>query len=382
MKILVDENIPYGKEAFGTLGDVETAPGRSITKDMLTEVNALMVRSITRVNEDLLSGTPVQFVGTATIGEDHIDRAYLAQNGIGFSSAPGCNANSVAEYIVASLLELRKKHVLNFSEMRLGVIGIGNVGSKVVRKAQALGLEVVQNDPPLAETTQNLVFQPLDAIFDCDIITLHVPLNKSGRHPTYHLVDHDFLSRLKENVILINTARGAVADNVALKNRLQSGKMREAILDVWEGEPNPDLELLARCFIATPHIAGYSFDGKVNGTVQIYQALCEHLGIAADWRPDSLLPAPDCPEWHVPSSFDEPLDVLHQAVTSVYDIMQDDKAMRGILDKSTESQGKFFDLLRKEYPRRREFQNTKIVHTGENHVLDEMFQGIGFDLSS
>ncbi len=381
MKILVDENIPYGLEAFGSLGEVETAPGRSITRDMLLDVDALMVRSITKVNAELLDGTPVRFVGTATIGEDHIDKAWLAEQGIGFTSAPGCNANSVAEYIVAALLELRQRYALDFSTMSLGVVGVGNVGSKVVQKAKALGLKVVQNDPPLAEQTGDPVYESLEAVQACDIITFHVPLNKTGPHPTHQLADKAFLTDLKESALLFNTSRGAVVDNKALKDHLGENKLREAVLDVWESEPTPDLELLSRCFIATPHIAGYSFDGKVNGTVQIYQALCAHLGLKASWSPKKLLPPPDCPVWEAPDEYEDPFSVLHQAVRAVYPILEDDVRMRGILEVAPKDRGAYFDRLRKEYPRRREFQNTKVVLDDCDTDLKQCFVAMGFQVA-
>jgi erythronate-4-phosphate dehydrogenase len=378
MKILVDENVPYGREAFETIGEVTLAPGRAIDRGMLSETDVLIVRSITKVNHDLLDGTPVKFAGTCTIGEDHIDKAWLAQAGIGFSSAPGCNANSVGQYITAALLHLMERYDLFPGLMKLGVVGVGNVGRRVVRKARAIGFECLLNDPPLFDETGDPVYRSLDEILHCDIITLHVPLEKAGRYPTYHLADEAFLDRMKPGAILINSARGTVADNAALKKALREEHLRAAVLDVWEGEPEPDLELLQLTDIATPHIAGYSFDGKVNGTRQIFEAACAHLNIDAQWDPAPLLPEPEVPEITIDPARPAP---LARAVSTVYDIMRDDAAMRGILDTAPEDRAAFFDGLRKYYPRRREFFNTRVRLTSPSPELEERLAGIGFRVS-
>ncbi len=379
MKILVDENVPYGREAFGLLGEVVTAHGRKISRDMLVDADALVVRSITKVNRELLEGTPVRFVGTCTIGEDHIDKAWLAENGVAFSSAPGCNANSVGDYITAALLHLAEKHTLDLSSMKLGIVGVGNVGGRVWKKAEALGLECVLCDPPRFEREGDPRFRPLDELLDCDLITFHVPMEKSGPHPTWHHCDGALMARMKPGVILLNSSRGAVVDNAALKTALRSGQVRAAVLDVWEGEPRPDLELLGLTDIATPHIAGYSFDGKVNGTRQICEALCASLGLPAAWDPRPLLPAPECPELTVNAG--DP-DAVHGAVRKVYDIMADDARMREIaLQDGPEAQAAFFDRLRKEYPRRREFFNTRMIVQPEAPIVAATLSGIGFTVA-
>jgi erythronate-4-phosphate dehydrogenase len=374
MKIIVDENIPYGREAFSTLGEVVTRPGRAISPDDVRDAELLLVRSITKVNAALLEGSAVRFVATATIGEDHIDKAWLAAQGIGFSSAPGCNANSVGEYIVAALLHLAAKHDLTLEGMSLGVVGVGNVGSNVAQKAAALGMTVVLNDPPLAEATGNAKYRPLDEILACDFITTHVPLTKEGPHRTVHLVDAEFLSRMKPDSFFLNTARGPVCDNGALLACLQSGHLRGAILDVWEGEPEVRLDVLDAVDIATPHIAGYSFDGKVNGTRQIYEAACKHLGVPADWSVEALLPEPDHPRLYLEG---QPGD-LKRAVDTVYPLLEDDARMRAIKEQPAEGRAAYFDMLRKTYPRRREFQNTVVPLAKPNAKLVSQLQGIGF----
>ncbi len=379
MKLIVDENIPYGVEAFGCLGEIVTAHGRAIDNAMLRDADTLIVRSITKVNAALLENTPVRFVGTCTIGEDHIDKAYLAERGIAFSSAPGCNANSVGEYIIAALLTLAEDFDLDLSALTLGIVGVGNVGSKVWQKASALGMTCVLNDPPLAEKTGDSQYRPVDEILDCDIITLHTPLNRGGKHPTRHLVDKEFLRWLKPGAIVINSSRGGVVDGLALEEALRTGALRAAALDVWENEPEPNVELLKLTAIATPHIAGYSFDGKVNGTRQVYEALCAHLGRAAEWDPRPLLPPPPCPELVA-----NPLspDALTGAVRNVYDIMSDDNALRAIADQAPEERGAYFDRLRKEYPVRREFYNTAIRLEPPDASMARVLSGIGFAMSA
>ena len=377
MVILVDENVPYGREAFGLLGEVRTAHGRKISREMLADVDALVVRSITKVNADLLEGTPVGFVGTCTIGEDHVDKAWLAGRGIAFSSAPGCNANSVGEYISAALLHLAEKHGLSLPGMKLGIVGVGNVGKRVWKKAEALGLQCMLNDPPRFEREGgDPVFRPIDDILDCDFITFHVPLEKTGPHATWHLADAAFLSRMKPGAVLLNSSRGGVVDNPALKAALREGRLRGAVLDVWEGEPRVDSELLQLVDIATPHIAGYSFDGKVNGTRQVYEALCATVNRPAEWDPSPLLPTPDCPELTVDP---HAAGALSGAVRAVYAIMEDDARMRGMLALATpEEQSAWFDRLRKEYPRRREFFNTRVTLTQADADAERLFSGVGF----
>jgi len=407
MKIVADENIPYVRDAFGGLGDVTALPGRAITREAVRDVDVLLVRSITRVGRELIEGSRVRFVATATIGEDHIDTAWLAEHGVGFASAPGSNAGSVTQYVVAALLALEDRLGLDLRGMKLGVVGVGNVGSRVVRAARALGMEVVLNDPPLeralkvghppqlpggvptgeraqrlkpqeaqkAQEERSFVFSPLDSVFECDVVTLHVPLTRKGPDRTYHLVDERFFSRLQAGTILINTSRGSVVDGVDLKEALDSGRLAACVLDVWEGEPDIDVSLLERVFIGTPHIAGYSFDGKVNGTRMIYEAACRFLGRAPAWDPTPLLPAPEHPRVEVDGTAES---ALNSTVRSVYDIIKDDAAMRGLIRCEPGERARLFDRLRKEYPRRREFFNTTAVVWPRNSELEARLAGLGF----
>jgi erythronate-4-phosphate dehydrogenase len=331
VKIVADPNIPYVREAFGALGEITLVPGRAISPVEARDADVLLVRSVTPVNAALLAGSRVKFVATATIGTDHVDTEYLARNGVGFASAAGSNANSVAEYVVAALLELADRHKFRLRDKTLGVVGVGNVGSKVVRYAQALRMRVLQNDPPRQEAEGLRDFVTLERAFsEADIVTVHVPLLETTRH----MFHHDNL----EGFLLINTARGAVVDNRALLKAIDGDRIHGAVLDVWENEPNISPELLDAADLGTPHIAGYSLDGKVNGTHMIYKATCRHFGLPPVWKP-SLPPV-------TPVRIGAE-DTLRQVVKMRYDIAADDAALRNNI--------RDFDKLRAEYPVRREF---------------------------
>ena len=379
MKILADENIPYVREAFASLGDVVTMSGRAMTRDDTRDAELLLVRSITKVNAGLLEGTRVRFVATATIGEDHVDKAYLAEYGIAFSSAPGCNANSVAQYVVSSLLALEEDLQYPLEGRKIGVVGVGNVGSRVARQTAALGLTPVLNDPPLARSSGDPVYRPIDEIFECDIVTLHVPLTRQGPDATFHLVDEAFIQCMKPGSILINSSRGPVADGAVLLAALRRGQPSACILDVWEGEPKVDPELLQTVYIGTPHIAGYSFDGKVNGTRQIYEAACAFLGEPPAWDPSPLLPVPECPQVVVDGTCDIH-QALRQAVFPVYDARSDSRNMKAMCDRPEAECAPFFDRLRKEYPRRREPFNTRAIIRSANPSLARRLTTLGFQV--
>lgn len=374
MKIIADENIPYVNEAFATLGEVTLRPGRAISPEDVRHADILLVRSVTQVNGALLDGSSVRFLATATIGEDHIDRVWLDEHDIGFSSAPGCNANSVGEYIVAALLHLAEKYDVSLADSSIGVVGVGNVGSNVARKAAALGMQVVLNDPPLADATGDTKYRPLDEILACDFITTHVPITSDGPHPTRHLVDARFLKQMKPGSFYLNTARGPVADNGALLQSLENGHLRGVVLDVWEGEPSVRLDLMDLVDIATPHIAGYSFDGKVKGTCQIYEAACRHLKIKPGWTPDALLPPPEHPTLTLEGRDCD----LKRAVDTIYPLCEDDARMRQIAQEPEDGRRAYFDRLRKTYPRRREFSNTTLSLAQPNDQLTGILRDIGF----
>ena len=375
MKIIIDENIPLAAECFSTIGQVKLLPGREITSAKLTNCDILLVRSITKVNADLLNSSKIRFVGTATIGTDHIDENYLQQNNIGFASAPGSNANSVAEYVIAALLSVANKHKIKLEGMSVGIIGAGNVGSRVEKKVIALGMKPYLNDPPLQRQTGNAKYLPIERLFDCDIITLHTPLTFEGVDKTYHLADEKFFRSLKPGCIFINTARGAVTDTEALKTAIRSGHIKATILDVWENEPNIDNELLRMVDISTQHIAGYSLDGKIAGMMMLYRAVCEYFDIEMTKQIEDFLPDPTVPEIQIAGNIDDEQRIIHETVQQVYAVGRDDFNTREILMVEPSKRGDFFDQLRKDHQIRREFGNTTIAFDLEKNGRFEKLVG-------
>ena len=330
MKIVVDDKIPYIREKLELLADeVVSLRGADIKVEDVKDADVLIVRTRTRCNEELLSGSKVQFIATATIGFDHIDTDYLKQAGIAWTNCPGCNSGSVAQYVECSLLQMKEHLGLNLQESTLGIVGCGHVGSKVKAVAERLGMHVLVCDPLLNEPS----FVSLDVIErECDVITFHVPLSREGQYATFHMADEAFFHRLCRVPYIINTSRGEVVDNVALLSALQEGRVRDAVIDVWEGEPALDDALLQRVFIGTPHIAGYSADGKVNADNMVIDALCQHFHLS---HPGIIVP----PE--LPIDFQDtgsPLDY--------YNPLEDSRQLKDNPQK--------FEILRNNYPLRRE----------------------------
>ncbi len=380
MKIIADANIPFVKDCFSSVGEVEIFPSRQITRDVVSDADCLLVRSVTKVDSDLLAGSKIRFVGTATIGFDHIDVEYLKRSSIGFASAPGSNANSAAEYIVAALFEIGKKYEVELQDKSIGIIGVGNVGSRVERKAKALGMKVFLNDPPLQRKTGDAKYLSLEELCSCDFITFHTPLTFDGIDKTFHLADERFFKSLKPGCIFINASRGGVVDSEALKAAIHFGRLKAAVLDVWENEPDIDTELLEMADIATPHIAGYSLDGKIAGMIMIYKAVCEYFEVKAGFDIEDFLPEANVPKLEINTKDGSEQDVLQRAVENIYKIGEDDSKLRQVLDVSNEKRGEFFDKLRKNYPVRREFQNTKVVFKNPNDSLAVKLTGIGFQV--
>ena len=377
MKIVADANIPLLVEAFGPLGEVVALPADRIAPDVLRSADALLVRSVTRVDESLLARSPVKFVATATIGFDHVDLAYLASRGIALASAQGSNARSVAEYVLAALAVLAKRGGFSMTGQVLGIVGCGNVGGRLALMAEAIGLKVLRNDPPLARKTGDARFLPIEALADADVVTFHVPLERGGPDPTYQMISDALIARLKPGVTLLNTSRGAVAETAALKSAIAAGRLGHVVLDVWEKEPTIDLALLERVDLATPHIAGYSYDGKVNGTRMVLEALCRHFGLRRAWDPSPLMPPPANPRVRLPAELavDE---AIHAATRAAYDIEADDGRLRAIVDEPPENRGKWFDGLRKNYPVRREFPETTVELAGLNPAVKAVLEALGF----
>ena len=380
MKIIADANIPFVADCFSSIGDVTVVGGREITPAVVADADVLLVRSITPVNADLLAGSKVRFVATATIGVDHIDADYLSQHDIGFASAPGSNANSAAEYVIAGLLEIGAKLELDLEGKSIGIIGVGNVGSKVASKCAALGMDVRLNDPPLQRQTGDAKYRPLSELYTCDFITCHTPLTFEGQDKTFHLADETFFKSLKSGCVFVNASRGAVADTAALKAAIRSGRLRATVLDVWEGEPDIDAELLEMVDIGTPHIAGYSLDGKIAGLLMIYNAVCEYFSLEPEFGIDDFLPEPAVPKLTIDADLGGEQRALLHAVHEVYNVTADDAALRGVLDRPVRERGGFFDGLRKNYPIRREFHNTRVSVKGGGGSLAAKLAGIGFNV--
>jgi len=378
MKIIADANIPFVEECFSSIGEVTVMGGRDMTPEAVADAEVLLVRSITPVNEQLLGGSSVRFVATATIGFDHIDRDYLHARHIGFTSAPGSNANSAAEYIIAALLAVGQKHRIRLEEKSIGVIGVGNVGSRVAKKCEALGMRVLRNDPPLQRQTGSPAYVPLEALYDCDFVTFHTPLTKEGLDKTYHLADEAFFASLKEGAVVLNASRGAVIDSAALQAAIDDDRLGPVVLDVWENEPGIDVALLDQVTLGSPHIAGYSFDGKIAGLIMIYRAVCEYFGLEPRRAAADFLPAPEVPQVDLGPAPDDDEAALAQAVARVYSIARDDANLRPIAQEPPERRGAFFDALRKNYPVRREFQNTTVIVDEPGGAVVRKLLGIGF----
>jgi len=376
VKIVADSNIPFAGEACSKLGDVETVKAGDLSAERLRDCDVLLCRSTRKINAEMLAGTNVRFVATATIGFDHVDLDYLDRRGIGFASAPGSNANSVSEYMMSALFVLAGRTGRRLREMSIGVVGVGNVGSRVVRKTEALGMRVLQNDPPLERKAGEARFVPIDELMDADIISLHVPLTTDGADATYHMVDDAFLARLKPGATLINSARGAVVDSAALHRAVDSGRLGAAVLDVWENEPLIDMSLVPKVLIGTPHIAGHSFDGKVNGTKMVYEAACGFLGVPAEWDAAGAMPPPDIPMLALDAAGRDDEDVIREAVLALYDVRRDDAELRKIGDDP--GRGERFSALRRDYWKRRAFHNTRIQLTGGPPELRAKLAALGF----
>ncbi|MCP8465550.1 4-phosphoerythronate dehydrogenase PdxB [Pseudomonas sp. ZM23] len=376
MRILADENIPLVEAFFGSHGDIRRLPGRGIDRAALGDAEVLLVRSVTDVSRELLQGSQVKFVGTCTIGTDHLDLAYFAEAGIAWSSAPGCNARGVVDWVLGSLLALAEVHGANLAERRYGVVGAGQVGGRLVDVLRGLGWDVRVCDPP-RQRAEGGDFCELDEILrECDVISLHTPLTRDGTHPTRHLLDAGRLAALRPGTWLLNASRGGVVDNTALREHLASGAELDVALDVWEGEPQVDVDLAARCRIATPHIAGYSLDGKLRGTAQIYDAFCAWRGCRPEVVLDDLLPA----QWLAELSLTEECDpqwALAMLCRAVYDPRSDDAAFRRSLVGDEQARRKAFDVLRKHYPPRREITGLWVDIQGDALALERLLGALG-----
>ncbi|MBN1007527.1 4-phosphoerythronate dehydrogenase PdxB [Amphritea pacifica] len=373
LNIVADENIPALTRLFGHLGEIRTLPGRTIQNSDLQQADMLLVRSVTRVDQQLLENTPVRFVGTATIGTDHIDTDWLQAHSIGFSSAPGCNADAVAEYVISNLLLVAAEQGFKLTERVVGIVGVGNVGRRLQQRLTDLGVTLVLNDPPRAAAGETGFIALSALLAQADIICLHTPLTKTGDHPSFHLLNADNLEHIKPGAILLNAGRGPVIDNKALLNWHRGRADVTLLLDVWEEEPVVDSQLAQRVRIGTPHIAGYSLDGKIRGTWMLYRAFCQQQGITPDIElADCLASAGPAPDIQLDGS-----ETLTDIVHAIYQPEADfQRFMASLVD--TDLQPQAFDLLRKNYPVRREFVAAKLSGDKPSPELAKQLQAVGF----
>lgn len=377
MKILADAHIPYLKGVAEQFGETEYLPGNQFTKETIKDKDALIVRTVTHFGEEILSGTNVKLICSATIGFDHIDTAYCDSHNIAWRTAPGCNADSVEQYVTASLLFLAEKHEFDLKEKTIGIVGVGNVGSRVEIACKKLGMRVLLNDPPLVETmhassnTDQKVhhrFVDLETIKrEADIITLHTPLTKTGKYATYHLADERFFYELSKKPFIINSCRGSVVDNQAMKKALHEGKIAGAVIDCWENEPNIDLELLEIADIATPHIAGYSADGKWTATKMSLENLKDffRLDVAPEFQ---SIPLPSHPIINLLGI--APKKQLSHAVWHTYNPMKETAELKSAPEK--------FYFLRSNYPLRREYKAYTVTNADPQVV--EILKALGFKI--
>ena len=336
MKVIVDDKIPYIREALAQVADeVVYLPGASFTREAVADADALIVRTRTRCNCDLLAGSRVKFIATATIGYDHIDTTYCKEAGIQWTNCPGCNAGSVEQYVHSVLLLLKREKGLSLKDATLGIVGVGHVGSRVARMAKELGMRVLLNDPPRADRGEE-GFVGLDVLAkECDVLTFHTPLYKEGIYRTYHLVNNELLFSLKRKPYLINSSRGEVVDTASLLAALSAGKVKDAIIDTWENEPEINKDLLKAAYLATPHIAGYSADGKANASRMSLEALCKFFHIDASFE----IAPPALPCMDIPDDEDE-------AFLQRYNPTRDSEWLKNFPEK--------FEWFRGHYPLRRE----------------------------
>ncbi len=373
IKIVADHKIPFLEGALDGVARVLYLPGAGISRSDLVDADALITRTRTRCNRELLEGSRVRFIASATIGYDHIDTDYCREKDIQWTNAPGCNSSSVEQYMVSTLLWLASHRNLDLRTMTLGIIGVGNVGSKVAGAARALGLHVLLNDPPRQRMEGSEEFCSLDELKErSDIISLHVPLNRGGEDNTYYLVDSTFIKSLKPGAILINTSRGAVVEEEAALDGIRKGSLGEVILDVFENEPVIKPDLLEALTLASPHIAGYSLDGKANGTTMSVRALSRFFGLEMDdWVPASI-PAPDTAEILADTSACDQAELLWEIYKQTYDVSSDDRHLRSAPDT--------FENLRGDYPFRRE-PGAYAVRLFQGYPeIREILEKLGFDV--
>jgi erythronate-4-phosphate dehydrogenase len=384
MKVVCATSVLNGEAAFSTVAEVVMRPETAITREDLHDADALICRSKLPINEALLHNTGVRFVGCAVAGIDHVDLPYLHHHGIAFAHAPGCNANSVAEYILTALFLEAERHQLQLDEhWTLGLIGVGHIGTRVAEKALDIGIRLLLNDPPRAARGDrvNGGFVELDRLLaESDAVSLHVPLITAGDHPTYGLADTAFFRAMKPGALFFNAARGEVMRSAALREALDAHHVRQAVLDVWENEPGIDADLMQQVDIATPHIAGYSHEGRQNGTAMVYERFCEWLEEEPVWLESDPV-QPDQQEWEIDAAGRTKQDVLNEMVQIAYPLLDDDRHLRSGASSDPERMAAHFTRCRQTYPTRHEFSCTRFVLRHADEPLLTSAWELGFQIS-
>lgn len=381
MNIVCADSVLHGLDAFSALGQVVRIPDRDICRDHLTNAQVLIVRSKTHVNCDLLEGTPVEFVATATAGADHFDIPWLNEAGIAWTASPGCNANAVAEYTLTAMALLARKQAAPLPGKTLGIIGVGQVGSRVAQKAPLLGLKPLRNDPPLALKTSSPEFLPLKAVLNqTDILTLHTPLTIGGPFPTRHLADCRLFEQLRPGTWLVNTSRGEVVDPDALHYVLDHHRIAACALDVWENEPELPPALFDAVDFLTPHIAGYTLEGLLNGTLNCHRELCHYLEVEPTWTPDPRQ-LPPAPFLHLDAAHRTDEEALTDLLTAACPIPEDDRAWRSQMTTPDPTElRRRFDHFRKTYTGRREFAAIRVHFAHASSALLDAAAALDFQV--
>lgn len=370
--------MPLAEAFFGDCGEILRLPGREMTREQVCDADVLLVRSVTRVDASLLEGSRVRFVGTATIGFDHIDRSFLDERGIGFASAPGSNAESVVDWVLSSLLLLDEEEGVDFTDRVVGVVGAGNVGGRLIKRLRALGVECLVCDPPRAEREGEEGFVGLDELLArADVVSLHTPLVTEGAHATHHLLDARRIEALRSDQILISAGRGECVDTRALCERLERDPALRTVIDVWEGEPAIDEALYRLVTLPTPHIAGYSLDGKMLGTEMLYQAVSRYYGLPARRSLGQLMPENWLRRVTI-SGRAPPMEALMLCARACYDVRRDVLLFERYRRRYGMAKG--FDRLRREYPQRREFSTLRVELKRNAGAVKEVLESAGFTL--
>jgi erythronate-4-phosphate dehydrogenase len=379
MNIIADKSIPYIGHFFNSIGNLTLLDSKEISQSALKNTDILVVRTVTQVNQELLEGTPIKYVATATSGYDHIDIDYLNTKDIGFAHAPGCNARSVAEFVLSSLFVVSELKGFELINKSVAIIGCGNVGSIVSSFINGLGLDCHRYDPPRQKNEDKVNFSTLNDIKMADIITIHVPLVSHGPYKTSNLINADFLSGLKPNVVLINTSRGDVIDEKSLCHFIDSNSGCSIVLDVWKNEPDINIELLHKVSIATPHIAGYSLDGKFKGTYEIYKKVCDYFKIK--YTKSELICLPEYENNHIQlGEYDNEIDAIKMATLASYDVRTDSAALSNLQNVDDHNKAGYFSGLRNNYSIRREFSSMTVSLPERNNSLQRKIEIFGFNV--